>query len=66
LTLFGGEWESRTRFELETEDIDRVWIKDVNNLLFVDTDGKIETVGGISIMGSPKKEHGTSITITPS
>lgn len=39
-------WEERTRFELETDDIRECWIKDVNNLMFVKTDGKIKTVGG--------------------
>lgn len=50
-----GEWESRTRFELETEDIDKVWIKDVNNLLFVKTDGKVNTVGGYLNYGISEK-----------
>ncbi len=50
-----GEWESRTRFELETEDIDRVWIKDVNNLLFVKTNGEIKTVGGYLNYGISEK-----------
>lgn len=40
------EWEKETRFELETEEVDRVWIKDVNNLLMVKTDGEIKKVGG--------------------
>ena len=40
------KWEQRTDFELETDHIDRVWIKDVNNLLFVETSGKVNKVGG--------------------
>jgi len=40
------EWEEETKFELETDNISKVWIKDVNNLLFVNTDGKIKKVGG--------------------
>ena len=52
-----SEWEKQTGFELETDDIQRVWLKDVNNLLFVDTHGKVKTVGsylnyGISVKGA--------------
>ncbi len=39
-------WEKRTGFELETDDIQKVWIKDVNSLLLIKTDGKVKTVGG--------------------
>ena len=51
------EWEQETRFELETDNIQKVWIKDVNNLLFIDTKGKVKTVGGylnygISVKGA--------------
>lgn len=48
-------WELRTRFELETDNIDRVYIKDVNNLLFVDTSGEIKTVGGYLNYGIAEK-----------
>lgn len=52
-----SEWEKQTGFELETDDIQRVWLKDVNNLLFVDIHGKVKTVGsylnyGISVKGA--------------
>lgn len=52
-----SEWEERTRFELETDNIEKVWIKDVNNLLFIDTKGEVKTVGGylnygISVKGA--------------
>lgn len=50
-----AEWESRVRFELETDHIDRVYIKDVNNLLFVDTTGKAKTVGGYLNYGIAEK-----------
>ena len=51
------EWEAQTRFELETDSISKVWLKDVNNLLFIDTKGKVKTVGGylnygISVKGA--------------
>lgn len=49
------EWEKRTKFELEIDDIDRIWIKDVNNLLFVKTDGKVNTVGGYLNYGISEK-----------
>ncbi len=50
-------WEKTVGFELETEEILKVQIKDVNNLLFVDTKGKVKTVGGylnygISVKGA--------------
>ena len=52
-----SEWETQTGFELETDDIQKVWLKDVNNLLFIDTKGKVKTVGGylnygISVKGA--------------
>ena len=52
-----AEWEKETRFELEVDNIFKVWIKDVNNLLFIDTNGKVKTVGGylnygISVKGA--------------
>ncbi len=40
------EWEVETKFELEVDDIQKVWVKDVNNLLMIKTDGKVKTVGG--------------------
>lgn len=48
-------WEKRTRFELETDEISRVYIKDVNNLLFIDTDGHVKTVGGYLNYGISEK-----------
>ena len=52
-----AQWEKTTGFELETDNISKVWIKDVNNLLFIDTNGKVKTVGsylnyGISTKGA--------------
>lgn len=48
-------WEKRTMFELETDNIRECWIKDVNNLMFVDTDGHIKTVGGYLNYGIAEK-----------
>lgn len=50
-------WENQTGFELETDEIQKVWLKDVNNLLMVKTDGEVKTVGsylnyGISVKGA--------------
>lgn len=39
-------WEAETKFDLEVDDIQRVWIKDVNNLLMIKTNGEVKTVGG--------------------
>ena len=50
-----AKWEKRTMFELETDDIEKVYIKDVNNLLFVDTDGHVKTVGGYLNYGIAEK-----------
>lgn len=52
-----AEWEEQTKFELETDDISKVWLKDVNNLLFIDINGNVKTVGsylnyGISVKGA--------------
>ena len=41
-----AEWEKTTGFELELDDIAKVWIKDVNNLLEIQTNGDVKTVGG--------------------
>ncbi len=49
------EWEKETRFELETDDINRVWIKDVNNLLIEKTDGSIKKVGAYLNYGISNK-----------
>ena len=48
-------WEKRTMFELETDNIRECWIKDVNNLMFVDTSGHIKTVGGYLNYGIAEK-----------
>lgn len=41
-----AEWEKETGYELETDNIAKIWIKDVNNLLIIKNDGKVKTVGG--------------------
>lgn len=49
------DWEKETRFELETDNIQKVWIKDVNNLLFINTDGHIKKVGSYLNYGISSK-----------
>lgn len=49
------EWESITHLELETDEIAKVWIKDVNNLLFIKTNGSVKTVGGYLNYGISEK-----------
>lgn len=49
------EWEESTDLELETDEIKEVWIKDVNNLLFVTTKDKVKTVGGYLNYGISEK-----------
>lgn len=48
-------WEAETKFELEVDDIQRVWIKDVNNLLMIKTNGEVKTVGGYLNYGISNK-----------
>lgn len=50
-----AEWEKSTRFELETDDIQEMWVKDVNNLMFIKTNGEIKTVGGYLNYGIAEK-----------
>lgn len=52
-----AEWEKETKFELETDNIKSIYIKDVNNLLFIDSNNDLKTVGGylnhgISVKGA--------------
>ena len=52
-----ANWEKQTGFILETDDIQKVYIKDINGLLMVKTDGEVKTVGsylnyGISVKGA--------------
>ena len=40
-----AQWEKTTGFELETDSISKVWIKDINSLLIIMDNGKVKTVG---------------------
>lgn len=48
-------WEQQTGFELETDEIQKVCIKDVNNLLMIKSDGEIKKVGGYLNYGISEK-----------
>lgn len=48
-------WEKYSKLELETDDIKKVFIKDVNNLMFVKTNGKMKYVGGALTRGITNK-----------
>lgn len=48
-------WENSKRLRLEETKIKRVWIKDVNNLLFVTTDNKVTAIGGYLVYGISNK-----------
>lgn len=50
-----AKWESTIMFELETDEIQETWVKDVNGLMFITTDGKIKTVGGYLNYGIAEK-----------
>lgn len=50
-----SQWEKESKFELETDDMQSVWVKDVNNTLFVTTSGKTKAVGSYLVHGITEK-----------
>ncbi len=50
-----SQWEKDSKFELETDEIQSVWVKDVNNTLFVTTEGKVKKVGSYLVHGITEK-----------
>lgn len=46
-----AEWEARTGFTLEVDEIERIYQKDVNNYIAVYTNGKVKTKGGYLTYG---------------
>lgn len=48
-------WEKTTGFELELDEIEEVWIKDVNNLILRKTNGKVKSVGSYVSYGATSK-----------
>lgn len=53
--IISSQWEDEMFFELELDDIKEVYIKDVNNLLEIKTDGSVKTVGGYLNYGITEK-----------
>lgn len=51
LYSINAEWEKRTGFALEEDQISRIVQKDVNNYVMVTTDGKTKTKGGYLTYG---------------
>lgn len=45
------EWEARTGFELEEDEVTRIYQKDVNNYIEVQSDGKAKAKGGYLVRG---------------
>jgi hypothetical protein len=54
------EWEKETLLKLEYVDGQRMWIRDVNNYLFIDTKGKIKAKGAYWFPKSPEDYWGGS------
>ena len=48
-------WQKEKRLKLERDDINRIWIKDVNNLLIEMDDKTLKTVGGYLNYGMSNK-----------
>ena len=48
-------WEKETRLELETDNISKIWIKDVSNLCILMDNGKVKTVGSYLNYGANYK-----------
>lgn len=46
LSEINGEWQRRTRFQLEEDRIQRIIQKDVNNYIMIAESGKVKTKGG--------------------
>lgn len=50
-TVF-GEWQERTGFELEFDEVERIWQKDVNNYAMRLADGHEKVKGGYLVRGA--------------
>lgn len=49
------KWEESSKLHLDNININRVWLKDVNNLMFVEENGKVTTAGGYLNYGMSMK-----------
>lgn len=54
-----AEWEERTRFVLEEDDILEIIQKDVNNYIAIESDGRLNTVGGYLFYGISERSGWT-------
>jgi hypothetical protein len=55
-----GEWETATGLKLEHAVYDRMWIRDVNNYIAIDTKGKIKRKGAYWYPLTDEDYHGSS------
>ena len=51
VTEIVDEWQARTGFELEEDEISAIYQKDVNNYIEVQSDGKVKKKGGYLVRG---------------
>lgn len=60
--LWCNEWEAHTGLKLEHATYDRMWIRDVNNYIAIDTKGKIKRKGAYWYPINEDDYHGSSGT----
>lgn len=60
--LWCNEWEALTGLKLEKVDYDKMWIRDVNNYIAIDTKGKIKRKGAYWYPITEDDYHGSSGT----
>lgn len=58
--LWCNEWEAVTGLQLEHATYDRMWIRDVNNYIAIDTKGKIKRKGAYWYPLTDEDYHGSS------
>lgn len=60
--LWCNEWEALTALKLEKVDYSKMWIRDVNNYIAIDTKGKIKRKGAYWYPLTEEDYHGSSGT----
>lgn len=60
--IWCNEWEAITGYKLEKVDYDKMWIRDVNNYIAIDTKGKIKRKGAYWYPITEDDYHGSSGT----
>jgi len=58
--LWCNEWESLTGLKLEHATLDRMWIRDVNNYIAIDSKGKLKRKGAYWYPLTDEDYHGSS------